>query len=100
MKPHLHPEVADFRGFSWVLGWVEGKPCDRIRVLGVNADATQVRIEWIDRGEKPREWWPIDRPIFAGLAKHVRASPPRPTGNVEQKQPEQVGLFAGVRVTL
>jgi len=97
VKLSRYPEVSDWRGFSWVVGTMD----NQVRVLGLSADASMVRVElWSQRG-KPREWWAIALPVFQGLAKAIEGQPRRPSGSVVKSDGEklsaQVGLFGGSR---
>lgn len=97
MKLSRYPEVADWRGFAWVVGPMD----NQVRVLGLNAEGSMVRVEmWSQRG-KPREWWALGSPILAGLARAVEGQPRRLSGSVAaadgEKLSAQVGLFGGSR---
>lgn len=54
MNSKMYPEVADFRGFGWILDGPRG----RLRVLGMAG--TAVRVEYLDfagrAGDRPRAW--------------------------------------------
>ena len=97
MTPKHYPEVTSFRGFAWVLGWVAGQPCDQVRVLGTKGD--EVRVEWIDRKGRPRDWLPLAEPRFSGLRAWIAKAPPwpNPGGVAEVPTGDRQGTLFGAR---